>query len=65
VAIGSFTDSSAVITGLIVAVISMVVAWATSFLKPPVVQEAEGARIRIVTDFDPEDIHDLEDTHDR
>jgi hypothetical protein len=29
-----------VITGLIIAVISMVVAWATSFLKPPVVQEA-------------------------
>lgn len=34
------------------------------FLRPPVVQEAEGARMRIVTDFDPEDIHDLEDTHD-
>jgi hypothetical protein len=58
-----------VITGLIIAVISIVVAWATSFLKPPVVQEAaaaaEGARMRIVTDFDPEDIQDLEDTHDR
>jgi DHA1 family inner membrane transport protein len=65
VAIGSFTDSSAVITGLIIAVISIVVAWATRFLEPPVVQEAGGARMRIVTDFDPEDIHDLEDTHDR
>lgn len=39
------------------------VVWATGFLRPPVVQEAEGARMRIVTDFDPEDI--LEDTHDR
>jgi len=39
-AIGTFTASSAVITGLIIAVIAIPVAWATSFLKPPVVQNA-------------------------
>jgi DHA1 family inner membrane transport protein len=38
VAIGSFTASSAVIAGLIIAVIAIVVAWATSFLKPPAVE---------------------------
>jgi MFS transporter, DHA1 family, inner membrane transport protein len=40
VAIGSFTSSSAVITGLVIAVISVVAAWATSFLRPPAVQAA-------------------------
>ena len=40
VAIGSFTWSSAVITGLVIAVISVVAAWATSFLRPPAVQAA-------------------------
>lgn len=40
VAIGAFTASSAVITGLIIAVISIPVAWATSFLKPPVIAES-------------------------
>jgi MFS transporter, DHA1 family, inner membrane transport protein len=40
VAIGHFTASSAVITGLIIAVIAIAVAWATSFLKPPVVEAA-------------------------
>jgi DHA1 family inner membrane transport protein len=35
VAIGTFTASSTVLTGLIIAVISILVAWATSFLKPP------------------------------
>jgi MFS transporter, DHA1 family, inner membrane transport protein len=40
VAIGSFTASSAVVTGLVIAVIAIVAAWATSFLKPSVVEEA-------------------------
>ena len=43
VAIGSFNASSTVITGLIIAVIAIVVAWATSFLKPPAVEEAAEA----------------------
>jgi MFS transporter, DHA1 family, inner membrane transport protein len=38
-AIGSFTASAAVITGLIIAVITIPVAWATSLLKPPVIDE--------------------------
>jgi DHA1 family inner membrane transport protein len=37
VAIGNFTTSSAVITGVILAAISIPVAWATRFLKPPMV----------------------------
>ena len=41
VAIGSFTSSSAVITGLIIALISVLAAWATSFLKSPAVEAAE------------------------
>jgi MFS transporter, DHA1 family, inner membrane transport protein len=40
VAVGSFTASAAVLTGLIIAVISVPVAWATSLLKPPVVEQA-------------------------
>ena len=40
VAISNFTVSSAVIAGLIIAVITIPVAWATGFLKPPVVEEA-------------------------
>lgn len=40
VAIGAFTASSAVITGLVIAVISILVAWATSFLKPPAIADA-------------------------
>jgi DHA1 family inner membrane transport protein len=35
VAIGGFTASAAVITGLIIAVIAVPTAWATSYLKPP------------------------------
>ncbi|KAB2343382.1 MFS transporter [Actinomadura rudentiformis] len=42
VAIGNSTASSAVITGLIIAVIVIPVAWGTSFLKPPAVQDAAG-----------------------
>jgi MFS transporter, DHA1 family, inner membrane transport protein len=40
VAIGTFTASSAVLTGLVIAVIAIVVAWATSNLTPPVVENA-------------------------
>ncbi|MCA2230228.1 MFS transporter [Nonomuraea aurantiaca] len=42
VAIGTFTTSSTVITGLIITVIVIPVAWATSFLKPPAAQSAAG-----------------------
>jgi DHA1 family inner membrane transport protein len=35
VAIGTFTTSAAVLTGLVLAAVSIVAAWATSFLKPP------------------------------
>jgi DHA1 family inner membrane transport protein len=40
VAIGTFTASATVITGLIIAVITIPVAWATSFLTPPTVGQA-------------------------
>jgi MFS transporter, DHA1 family, inner membrane transport protein len=40
VAIGSFNASAAVITGVIIAVIAIPVAWASSFLRPPTVGEA-------------------------
>jgi MFS transporter, DHA1 family, inner membrane transport protein len=43
VAIGNSTASAAVIAGLIIAVIAIPVAWAASFLKPPVVEQAEPA----------------------
>lgn len=39
-AIGSFAASATVVTGLVIAVIAIAVAWATSYLKPPVVQPA-------------------------
>ncbi|MFI0447230.1 MFS transporter [Actinomadura sp. 6N118] len=39
VAIGGSTASAAVLTGLIIAVLGIVVAWATAFLKPPVAEE--------------------------
>jgi DHA1 family inner membrane transport protein len=35
VAIGTFATSAAVLTGLVLAAVSIVAAWATSFLKPP------------------------------
>lgn len=41
-AIGGSTASSAVLTGLIIAVIVIPVAWATSFLKPPAIQGTAG-----------------------
>jgi DHA1 family inner membrane transport protein len=40
VAIGGFSASAAVITGLVIAATAVPVAWATSFLKPPAVDEA-------------------------
>jgi DHA1 family inner membrane transport protein len=39
VAIGTFTASATVITGLIIAVVAIPVAWATSLLRPPAVDE--------------------------
>jgi DHA1 family inner membrane transport protein len=38
VAIGGFTVSAAVLTGLTIAVIAIAAAWASSYLKPPVVE---------------------------
>ena len=46
VAIGAYTVSSAVITGLIIAVISIPVAWAASFLRPQVNVEAKSPQWR-------------------
>jgi DHA1 family inner membrane transport protein len=44
VAVGSYSASAAVLTGLIIAAASIPVAWGTSYLKPPVVeQETESA----------------------
>lgn len=40
VAIGNFSVSAAVITGLIIALIAIPVAWVTSFLQPPVVEQS-------------------------
>ncbi|MFG1626113.1 MFS transporter [Kribbella sp. NPDC049227] len=39
-AIGNFSASSVVVTGLIIAGLAIVVAWGTSFLKPPVIDQA-------------------------
>jgi DHA1 family inner membrane transport protein len=41
VAISTFTASAAVATGVVIALVAIVIAWATSFLKPPVVENAE------------------------
>jgi MFS transporter, DHA1 family, inner membrane transport protein len=41
VAIGGFTASAAVITGLVIAVVTIPLAWATSSLTPPVAEQAE------------------------
>ncbi|TMQ91397.1 MFS transporter [Actinomadura soli] len=40
-AIGGSTASAAVITGLVIAVLTVPVAWATGFLKPPVIEEPD------------------------
>jgi DHA1 family inner membrane transport protein len=40
VAIGTFSASAAVVTGLVIAMITLPVAWAAGFLKPPVVADA-------------------------
>jgi len=40
VAIGGFTVSAAVFTGLVIAVIAVAAAWATSFLRPSVAEVA-------------------------
>jgi MFS transporter, DHA1 family, inner membrane transport protein len=39
VAIGSVSASAAVVTGLVIAVVSIPVAWATSYLTPPPVEQ--------------------------
>jgi DHA1 family inner membrane transport protein len=52
VAIGTFTASSAVITGLIIAVISIPVAWAAGFRKPPVI--ADATEPAVAADVTPE-----------
>jgi MFS transporter, DHA1 family, inner membrane transport protein len=39
VALGAFTTSAAVLTGLVIAIIAVPVAWATSRLQPPVVED--------------------------
>jgi DHA1 family inner membrane transport protein len=41
VAVGAFSASGAIVTGMIIAAIAIPVAWASSYLTPPVVQEAE------------------------
>jgi DHA1 family inner membrane transport protein len=49
VALGAFTISAAVLTGLVIAIIAVPVAWATSRLQPPVVEDpapaASGDRV--------------------
>jgi DHA1 family inner membrane transport protein len=40
VAVGSFTASAAILTGLVIAVVAVPVAWATSRLEPPVVKDS-------------------------
>jgi DHA1 family inner membrane transport protein len=39
VAIGAFTASAAILTGLVIAIVAVPVAWATSRLEPPVVED--------------------------
>jgi DHA1 family inner membrane transport protein len=39
IAVGTFDTSAAVIAGLLIALIAIPVAWATSFIGPPLVQE--------------------------
>ena len=41
VAISTFTASAAVATGVVIALVAIVIAWATSFMKPPVVENPE------------------------
>ncbi|MFC9332145.1 hypothetical protein ACFTWP_41875, partial [Kitasatospora sp. NPDC057015] len=48
VAIDNYSASTPVITGLIFAVITIAVAWGTSFLKPPVVEESSAAAAQSV-----------------
>jgi DHA1 family inner membrane transport protein len=43
--IGAFPVSSVVLTGLVITVITIPVAWATGFLKPPVIEETEQATV--------------------
>lgn len=43
IAINNHSDSAPVVTGLIFAVVTIAVAWGTSFLKPPVVEESSAS----------------------
>lgn len=43
VALGTFTTSAAVLTGLVIAIVAVPVAWATSRLEPPVVKDSASA----------------------
>jgi MFS transporter, DHA1 family, inner membrane transport protein len=49
-AIGGFSASAVVITGLAITVITIPVAWATGFLKPPPAEEPESATATEVTE---------------
>jgi DHA1 family inner membrane transport protein len=48
VAIDNYSASATVITGLILSVVTIAVAWWTSFLKPPVVEESSPATAQAV-----------------
>ena len=48
VAIDNYSASATVITGLILSVVTIAVAWGTSFLKPPVVEESSPATAQAV-----------------
>jgi MFS transporter, DHA1 family, inner membrane transport protein len=54
IAIGRFSVSAAMIAGLIIAAIAIPVAWATSLLRPPAIQEAVGPTAEPTTDPTPE-----------
>ncbi|TWF78487.1 DHA1 family inner membrane transport protein [Pseudonocardia hierapolitana] len=40
VALGAFTASAAILTGLVIAIVAVPVAWATSRLEPPVIEDS-------------------------
>jgi MFS transporter, DHA1 family, inner membrane transport protein len=46
VAIGAFSVTATVVTGLVIALVSIPVAWATGFLRPPVVEQAAEPAVR-------------------
>ncbi|WP_371780827.1 MFS transporter [Streptosporangium subroseum] len=48
IAINNYSASATVITGLIFSVVTIAVAWGTSFLKPPMVEESSPATTRSI-----------------